>query len=336
MSTPSLTLSLGSHEFPLSATDLRIGRDPKNEVVLHDDSVSSFHAVFVLEQNSWLLKDLNATNGTSVNGRRIRETYVEAGDQIRFGDVEGVLSQEMSAGERACPSCKAPNKQNAKFCNACGFSLTAGKTVQSKHFHWMPRSQRGKSAVVAFLILTFFVYFHSPANMVAMLILGLGAMTVGRFIGCKIRGGSGEEEIPPPGSLWRRWPYRTALVCLLLSVGMKYGEVAITDSLLADYNGEIGLIEREVAELTSTGAAFARGLEAFVYAVNDDFTRGFELDRQANDQLSSYGAKYYRLTRVRHQKQQERENQVAGMIVGLVALLGTIGWSLPSFSKRST
>jgi pSer/pThr/pTyr-binding forkhead associated (FHA) protein len=42
-----------------------------------------------------VLKDLSSTNGTRVNGWRVRgQVTVRAGDVIRFGDVEYALTQD--------------------------------------------------------------------------------------------------------------------------------------------------------------------------------------------------------------------------------------------------
>jgi two-component system, cell cycle response regulator len=65
-----------------------LGRDEGADILLDRDAASRQHAV--VERSSrghWVVRDLNSTNGTFVNERRISEVTLEDGDQLRFGDV---------------------------------------------------------------------------------------------------------------------------------------------------------------------------------------------------------------------------------------------------------
>jgi hypothetical protein len=64
-----------------------IGRGPGNTVALtaDDRGVSAYHAVLYADPRRMLLQDLQSTNGTFVNGRRIQECVLEAGDEIGLG-----------------------------------------------------------------------------------------------------------------------------------------------------------------------------------------------------------------------------------------------------------
>jgi pSer/pThr/pTyr-binding forkhead associated (FHA) protein len=66
-----------------------IGRSTENEVGLNDSFLSSEHARLELRNGSWLLEDLNSTNGTYLNGFEVRSvTEINDGDTIRIGRVE--------------------------------------------------------------------------------------------------------------------------------------------------------------------------------------------------------------------------------------------------------
>jgi pSer/pThr/pTyr-binding forkhead associated (FHA) protein len=54
-------------------------------------SVSRCHAELVRVGTGWLLVDQASTNGTWVNGVRIRRTAVCDGDEIRLGTARVVL-----------------------------------------------------------------------------------------------------------------------------------------------------------------------------------------------------------------------------------------------------
>ena len=69
-----------------------IGRDPGCDLVIPDMSVSRRHAVLQRCVRGWLLTDFGSTNGTRLNGWRVREPVpVGPGDQVSFGAVTFVL-----------------------------------------------------------------------------------------------------------------------------------------------------------------------------------------------------------------------------------------------------
>jgi hypothetical protein len=69
-----------------------IGRDPGCDLVIPDLSVSRRHATLQRCVRGWLLTDFGSTNGTRLNGWRVREPVpVGPGDQVSFGAVTFVL-----------------------------------------------------------------------------------------------------------------------------------------------------------------------------------------------------------------------------------------------------
>ena len=69
----------------LQTAELTLGRSPDCELVFCDDTVSRHHARLELRDGRWFLIDLDSSNGTSVNGRRVRDAEVRPGDRIRLG-----------------------------------------------------------------------------------------------------------------------------------------------------------------------------------------------------------------------------------------------------------
>lgn len=78
----------------LTGEPLTIGRDPDNDLVLDDRRVSRRHAEIRLRLGRYTLYDLQSTNGTYVNGRRVAEVVLGDGDRISIGGSELVLQQE--------------------------------------------------------------------------------------------------------------------------------------------------------------------------------------------------------------------------------------------------
>jgi pSer/pThr/pTyr-binding forkhead associated (FHA) protein len=74
-----------------AATRITIGRDKMNTIVLQDNMISRFHAVIQKIQHAYFIKDLNSTNGTSVNGKKVpRDKYIRLNqnDVIQIGRTD--------------------------------------------------------------------------------------------------------------------------------------------------------------------------------------------------------------------------------------------------------
>jgi S1-C subfamily serine protease len=70
---------------------ITIGRDPSNNIVIDDPTVSAQHASLTRSPTGYRLIDLGSTNGTEYNGVRITDTELKDGDKIRFGSVAAVF-----------------------------------------------------------------------------------------------------------------------------------------------------------------------------------------------------------------------------------------------------
>jgi hypothetical protein len=69
----------------LGPTKLTIGRKPGNTLVLKDEKSSGTHAEIVFEEGGYLLRDLDSTNGTLLDGKRIAEVVLTPGDRFQIG-----------------------------------------------------------------------------------------------------------------------------------------------------------------------------------------------------------------------------------------------------------
>ena len=66
---------------------LTIGRNPGNNILLSNNTVSRNHAqITILDNGQLILKDLGSSNGTYINGTRINENYLRRGDMIKCGN----------------------------------------------------------------------------------------------------------------------------------------------------------------------------------------------------------------------------------------------------------
>ena len=63
--------ALQGQELPLQGDVLTIGRSPDSSLVIQDDYTSTHHARLEVRGGSWLLRDLDSTNGTTLSGSRV-------------------------------------------------------------------------------------------------------------------------------------------------------------------------------------------------------------------------------------------------------------------------
>jgi hypothetical protein len=76
---------------PLSGAPVRIGRGSECELVLRDSRASRRHARLHARNGVLVLTDLGSTNGTRVNGHRVTELVLGAGDRILIGETSLVV-----------------------------------------------------------------------------------------------------------------------------------------------------------------------------------------------------------------------------------------------------
>jgi hypothetical protein len=73
-------------------TAFSIGRDESCDMFVADMTVSRIHARLTRGAVGWILADLGSTNGTRVNGWRVREPVaLRGGDRVRFGRAAFVM-----------------------------------------------------------------------------------------------------------------------------------------------------------------------------------------------------------------------------------------------------
>jgi pSer/pThr/pTyr-binding forkhead associated (FHA) protein len=90
-----------------------VGRAQGNEICLPYPSISNRHCIFIHSGPDIVLRDLNSSNGTYVNGEIIRESVLRPGDNIQIGAVfmkfePGVKRPKLKAPESTTRTTKEP------------------------------------------------------------------------------------------------------------------------------------------------------------------------------------------------------------------------------------
>jgi pSer/pThr/pTyr-binding forkhead associated (FHA) protein len=84
--------SLKGQRLPVRTPIVNIGRADYNDLVVPDESVSTSHAKLQRREGVWVLSDLGSTNGTFVDGERVKdEAPIAPSAVVRFGDVSLVF-----------------------------------------------------------------------------------------------------------------------------------------------------------------------------------------------------------------------------------------------------
>jgi hypothetical protein len=79
-------------EYSLFKDEVTVGRGEDNDVVIPHASVSRAHARLMKRNGAYELMDLNSTNGTFIDDRRLAGSQsLPNGSRVRFGDVQFIL-----------------------------------------------------------------------------------------------------------------------------------------------------------------------------------------------------------------------------------------------------
>ncbi len=76
-------------EYELTSDETLIGRNPNTNITLVDENISREHAIVLLDEETgaYTIEDLQSSNGTKVNGRRIRSVDLVDTDEIEIGNT---------------------------------------------------------------------------------------------------------------------------------------------------------------------------------------------------------------------------------------------------------
>src|SRR6058998_817183 len=83
-----LSEGLTGRTYELKVDRTTVGRVEDNSFQIPEASVSSHHAEILLRGNDVVIKDLNSTNGTFINGEKVTEAVLKPGQILRLGMIE--------------------------------------------------------------------------------------------------------------------------------------------------------------------------------------------------------------------------------------------------------
>jgi hypothetical protein len=92
--TSAYLIVAGSQTVDLRKPIIRIGRALDNDIILEDRRVSRYHAQLRQRYGRYLLHDMDSTGGTMVNGYRVKEIVLRAGDTISLSGVDIIYAED--------------------------------------------------------------------------------------------------------------------------------------------------------------------------------------------------------------------------------------------------
>ena len=112
----------------LKAEKTTVGRVEDNTFQIAEPSVSSHHCEVLMRGNDVVVKDLNSTNGTFINGDRITEAPLKPGQILRLGQIEMRLETD------APPAAASKKALDQTMVMQRGVSLTELETGARRGF----------------------------------------------------------------------------------------------------------------------------------------------------------------------------------------------------------
>jgi hypothetical protein len=90
-----VSLTMNGRRRVLTERRVVLGRSKECDVQVPDANVSRRHAELRQEGSSWWIVDLESTNGTEVNGKRVPRAKLADGDRITLGSTELVFGRKL-------------------------------------------------------------------------------------------------------------------------------------------------------------------------------------------------------------------------------------------------
>ena len=106
---PSIVILSGTAkgtEFCVDHARVTLGRGPGVDLAFDDDTMSRVHCALEFARKGFLLRDLDSTNGTLLNGGAVTASEIKHGDKFQIGDQ--VFQFVIEERQRPTPTYEIP------------------------------------------------------------------------------------------------------------------------------------------------------------------------------------------------------------------------------------
>lgn len=121
-----LSAGLAGRTHELTVEKTTVGRLEDNLIQIPEPSVSSHHCEVLLRGGEVVVRDLNSTNGTYIDGEKITEKVLKPGQVLRLGQIEMRLETGAPGAPGAAP---APPPAPAKKVADQTLAMTRGVSL---------------------------------------------------------------------------------------------------------------------------------------------------------------------------------------------------------------
>lgn len=104
--------ALQGKSYEIGPSGVTVGRAPDNTIVLDDPASSGRHCRFDLQNSACSVTDLESTNGTLVNDKRVSRLDLSHGDVVSVGSVKIMLEDEQALTGDAPSKTKVSDRPN--------------------------------------------------------------------------------------------------------------------------------------------------------------------------------------------------------------------------------
>ena len=93
---PAAALTIAGRRHELDGDRTVIGRSRDCDIQIADPNVSRRHAEVRRDGDTYILVDLDSTNGVEVGGKRVKRLELSDGSRFTIGSTEVVFSEELA------------------------------------------------------------------------------------------------------------------------------------------------------------------------------------------------------------------------------------------------
>ena len=130
--------------YGLGKSEIAIGRDPSNDIVINEAEVSRKHARLLFEDEVYVLEDLGSTNGTFVNGQRLMDPQeLQSGDMILLGENISITFEPLQSDADGTIAVR-PRQIESRSTPAPSQYQVPQQERQASHAHQPPPSYSGR------------------------------------------------------------------------------------------------------------------------------------------------------------------------------------------------
>ncbi|MBU2573214.1 MAG: FHA domain-containing protein [Elusimicrobia bacterium] len=120
-------------EINLDKPVLNVGRKPDNDIVLDNQAVSGRHCKIYQAGDTYFVEDLNSTNGTFVNGKKVLKAGLHHGDSISIIKYSLIFTgDDAPAKKSAAPAAAVPADKPAAPAPAPAAPLPAPRSQKAR------------------------------------------------------------------------------------------------------------------------------------------------------------------------------------------------------------